>query len=645
MKKMMSVLLVVLLIFSVMLTGCSKTEDSEVGKETDNQVQDQNEEPTSEEDPDTPKVNTDRVWRTTGGWNVPPEFHNNPMTGTQGSLHGYFYDNLFQLNSYTGEIYYRLAEDLKFEGNKATIKIRENAYWNDGEPFTSKDVWAFYVLLNGKGLGLIESIDTPDDKTVVITYREPMVSKDRIIKLLASDTIGFCPYHIYKEFVDRAWEYWQSLPTSRNLEDKPGFMWTVREPGDKRLDKIKQEMAFFDPGKIVGAGPYNLVTVTASDAILEKNPYYWNADNVKFDRVELKMVSAEAAIALITEGEFESYGGLLPYDMLLNILESNEDMVLQVTPAMSRTGIYFNTSKYPFNLKEVRRAIAFAMDKEKIVQAEHPLYETSDIASSANLTNTDFERYIPDEVKNAITRYTHDLEKAENELKSIGWSRNEDGLWQDENGETFEFELQLAMAHNAGTVLADQLTKFGLPTKVQSMDPAVMTQLGTAPDATHDMIIWEVDWVAPFAEPWQNIREYYFAYYSRMMQFNRDDNDGLDMQIKGFYRDEEFDIRDFMYDEFMYIQDEEEYKKAVADLVYAANENVFSLRLFENVGAQWYNTKTIGGIPKRMEEAIGKSAEERLIIVDYSETDSIYEIAPYIWGGFQVIIDGTLYPR
>ena len=86
-----------------------------------------------------------------------------------------------------GEYVARLAADLPTlsDDNKTvTWKLREGLKWSDGEPLTSDDIkFTWEVVSNPNsgafngtaGFDLIESIETPDDVTAVIYYREPFV--------------------------------------------------------------------------------------------------------------------------------------------------------------------------------------------------------------------------------------------------------------------------------------------------------------------------------------------------------------------------------------------------------------------------------------------------------------------------------------
>lgn len=97
----------------------------------------------------------------------------------------------------------RLAESWKMDdsGKTITFKLRKGVKWHDGQPFTARDVkFTFDAIRNVQAPTLwkaymapVDSVETPDDQTVVVTYAQPFA-----LGLLAW-TVGILPKHIYSE--------------------------------------------------------------------------------------------------------------------------------------------------------------------------------------------------------------------------------------------------------------------------------------------------------------------------------------------------------------------------------------------------------------------------------------------------------------
>ncbi len=97
-----------------------------------------------------------------------------------------------------------LAEswEISDDGLTYTFKLREGVLWHDGEPFTSADVaFTADVFLREThprlrvSLNYVDSIETPDDHTVVFKLKEPF---GPFIGVFETGTMPMIPKHIYE---------------------------------------------------------------------------------------------------------------------------------------------------------------------------------------------------------------------------------------------------------------------------------------------------------------------------------------------------------------------------------------------------------------------------------------------------------------
>lgn len=56
------------------------------------------------------------------------------------------YEGMFCLVAVSGTVYPRLAESYEQDDFTDTIHLRQDVKYNDGEPFTAKDIWSYYML-------------------------------------------------------------------------------------------------------------------------------------------------------------------------------------------------------------------------------------------------------------------------------------------------------------------------------------------------------------------------------------------------------------------------------------------------------------------------------------------------------------------
>lgn len=232
-----------------------------------------------------------------------------------------------------------LAEswDVSEDGKTITFKLRPGVKWHDGEPFTSADVQ--FSLMDvvklyhprGKGnLGPVNSIDTPDDLTVVMHLDHPYVPLMRGLSSLESPII---PKHIYEGTDFR----------NNDAVNKP-----------------------------IGTGPYKFVEWEKGSYIrLERNPDYWREGKPYLDGLIFRFIADSATRAAgLESGEIDvaTFGTINPVEM--RRLEKEDGISIAyggyeaISPVML---LELNTAQPPFNDKKVRQAVAYALNRQQII--------------------------------------------------------------------------------------------------------------------------------------------------------------------------------------------------------------------------------------------------------------------------------------
>ena len=125
-----------------------------------------------------------------------------------------------------------------------------------------------------------------------------------------------------------------------------------------------------DEKALVGNGPFLLKKHKALHKIcLNKNPYFWEAENVKLETVDISFVPDSMTEIYLFENDELDWAGApfskLSSDALPNLLK--EPTFSQIEAA----GTYcykFNTKKAPFNNSKMRKAFSYALKREQIVK-------------------------------------------------------------------------------------------------------------------------------------------------------------------------------------------------------------------------------------------------------------------------------------
>ena len=248
-----------------------------------------------------------------------------------------------------------MAETWEANADKSvwTFHLRKNAQWSDGTPLTAHDfVWSYrrilrkelgaqyaemlYMLKNGRelydGSAKEEELGAHalDDHTLVLTLGGPTPHFPLIL----------C--HI---------SWW---PVPEHVIKKHGGIYDVMNP-------------WTHEDKIVGNGPFRMKRYLFRQYLeVERNPRYWDSDNVKLDGVRFYSIDDDAVEdRLFRRGQMHvTYSTAL--SKIPSYLKNNPDIVRNYTNCASW---YFrvNTTRPALSDVRVRRALAFAIDRQSLI--------------------------------------------------------------------------------------------------------------------------------------------------------------------------------------------------------------------------------------------------------------------------------------
>ncbi|HLF91981.1 MAG TPA: peptide ABC transporter substrate-binding protein, partial [Planctomycetota bacterium] len=166
-------------------------------------------------------------------------------------------------------------------------------------------------------------VKATDERTLVVTLETPV------------------PY-----FLDLA-AFFTYFPVHRGTVEKHGSNWTR-------------------PGTLVGNGPYRLKEWKVKEHILvEKNPHYWDAANVKDQKIKfLPIENASTAFNLYEKGKIH-WLTEPPREYIEELLKRPD---YHTGPFLATYFYGFNVTRGPAKDKRVRQALALAVDREQIVK-------------------------------------------------------------------------------------------------------------------------------------------------------------------------------------------------------------------------------------------------------------------------------------
>jgi peptide/nickel transport system substrate-binding protein len=265
-----------------------------------------------------------------------------PMTATGFDLAvcGNMFNALIRHDE-TGAAMPELAESWETSSDGMTLifHLVHNATWHDGVKFTSADVKfsleAIGMVYQGLSASLkpnLESIETPDDYTVIISTTKPIADLMDVYIGLGGPRGYIAPKHLYE---------------GTNITSNP-YNW---QP--------------------VGTGPFKFKEYVAGDHLtMERYDNYWKSGLPYLDRVVFKIIPDAASRALAFaagEVDFLAHGALSAAlrDTLIKAVP-NATIGYFSDPMGSTLRAEINMMKEPFSNLKVRQAICAAIDKQAI---------------------------------------------------------------------------------------------------------------------------------------------------------------------------------------------------------------------------------------------------------------------------------------
>lgn len=210
---------------------------------------------------------------------------------------------------------------------------------------------------------------------------------------------------------------------------------------------------------IVGAGPYRLISLTSTEAKLERNPHFFGAQP-KLPKLEIKFVrDAAARLLMLVGGSADLIQNGVRLD-LLDAVRARPRVHLEVADSMILTYLMMNNDDPVLRDRRVRQAIAFALDRPAIIAAKM----SGRAVPATGLLAPRHWAYNGD-----VARYDHDLGKARQLLDDAGY-RDPDG-----DGPAPRLRLVYKTSADAyrasiARVIAAQLAEVGIAVEVRPFE-------------------------------------------------------------------------------------------------------------------------------------------------------------------------------
>jgi peptide/nickel transport system substrate-binding protein len=388
---------------------------------------------------------------------------------TEGLLNRLSFDTLLSVEPDGKTIVPRLAikvpttanGGISRDGLTITYALRPGVKWQDGAPFTSRDVkFSWQAMMNDAnnvnariGYDDVRAVDTPNDTTVVFHLKAKFAPFVNTVFAESDDPVCIVPEHILGKYKDVNRVPFNELP--------------------------------------VGTGPFKVTRWARGDHIeLVPNPaYYLGAP--KLSKIIVRIIPDEntSINALRThdiDWMFE------PSPNLFNILKALPDTTIHFVDQPQTLRFYMNLTRPALKDIRVRRAIAYAVDKKSLVDR---LTGGSALVAGADQPPFSWA------YRANVTTYPPDVAKAKALLAQAGYAPGPDGIMR-KNGQPLALELSTNNSNATRRLVVTQIQAMlhgiGIDASIKnypgSMFFATLGQGGILTSGKYDLAV--AGWVA-----------------------------------------------------------------------------------------------------------------------------------------------------
>jgi peptide/nickel transport system substrate-binding protein len=297
---------------------------------------------------------------------------------------------------------------------ETTWKIKSNAVWHDGVPFTSSDLLFTTTVEQDRALPIfrnvaynsIDGVEAPDPHTIVVRWNQPFIEADTM-------------------FTNR-----RGLPLPRHVLER-----TYLEDKDNFLN-----ISYWN-SEFIGLGAYKLrefnigvgVVMDANDSYVLGRP--------KIDRIDVRFIPDPSTIAAnILAGEVDmTMGGRLSLEWGGQVAAQWRDGHMATGRSTTLISAYtqFINPNPPILLDgRFRKALLHAVDRQEIVDS---LVQGLGLIGHSIIPQ-DSEEWA--EVEPRIVKYEFDPRRAGQMIDGLGYTRAGDGFYRDTGGQRLTIETR-----------------------------------------------------------------------------------------------------------------------------------------------------------------------------------------------------------
>ena len=367
-----------------------------------------------------------------------------------------------------------LAQSWKLSSNGRilTVTLRPNARWSNGQPVTAADVKAAWAVMGIEGWWSgedIAQVNVTGPRTLqFVRFPTPSVLFEYSVLTEGIESpFAFEQHHLLPPNI------WSLIDQSNYAGNNPSLKKLASKAGSQ-LGQLGVKVSALAPKTDVSDGPWKLTSVNAGEEIWQRNPYFFhNAENHINTVVMRNQVNNQVVFNWMMAGQIDYASTAMPVNVKQAALRVAGNKFVNQSYAQF-CGLSFDEHYYPFNLVQVRQALAYAINRSVVQRIGEP---TSGTPSKylTGMEDNQAQQWVPKNVLNSLNPYNYDPATAAGLLKTVGFKKV-GGHWMLPDGKPFTLKIQVEAGFSdydeVASVVENELDAFGIPTKVYQVNLA-----------------------------------------------------------------------------------------------------------------------------------------------------------------------------
>ncbi|WP_028963502.1 ABC transporter substrate-binding protein [Sulfobacillus thermosulfidooxidans] len=350
-------------------------------------------------------------------------------------------------------------------GRTVTVWLQKDAKWSNGKPVTAEDVKASMAAAFTQGnaqafyLGSVKIISP----TEIQFNQVPGQNYNLFFNNLMQQPI-IPSFEYDKVLGPNIWTIInESLYTGSNPAKK-----ALASKAETELTNLGKKVAAFSPAKDISAGPFVLKNLNPGEALLVKNPDFYDAQNIHVKQVVFRNYTGNQQIwNYLIAGQLDMAPfTAMPTNILNQILKTKGNQKV-VAPAYVAAALAFNQGIYPYGIPNVRYALAHIINRQAVQKVAEPVVGTVSKYSDG-MVDAATEKWLTSAQIKQLNPYNYNLTEATHELEKAGFKKV-NGQWMMPNGKPWTATIYTVNGFSdwieAAKVISSEMTAFGIPTQ------------------------------------------------------------------------------------------------------------------------------------------------------------------------------------